>query len=144
MADLFQSTAINPLDISGTALAAQRVRMNTIANNIANVNTTRNDKGFHEVFRRKEVVLKTGSPQGTGSPRYGVEVKEVIPDQSAFIRMYQPGHPDADEFGYVMMPNVQTPLEMVDMIEASRAYEANLTAIQVTKTMSNKSLELLS
>jgi len=144
MADLFQSTAINPLDISGTALAAQRVRMNTIANNIANVNTTRNDKGFLDVYRRKEVVLKTGNPQGTGSQRYGVEVKEVIPDQSAFRRMYQPGHPDADEFGYVMMPNVHTPLEMVDMIEASRAYEANLTAIQVTKTMSNKSLELLS
>mgnify|MGYP006420181003 FL=1 len=144
MADLYQSTSINPLEISGTALAAQRVRMNTIANNIANVNTTRNDKGFHDVFRRKEVVLRTGNVPGTGSQRYGVEVKEVLPDQSAFRRLYQPGHPDADQHGYVMMPNVHTPLEMVDMIEASRAYEANLTAIQVTKTMNSKSLEILS
>jgi flagellar basal-body rod protein FlgC len=144
MADLYQSTAINPLDISGSALHAQRVRMNTIANNIANVNTTRNEEGFLDIYRRKEVVFKTGNPDETGSRRYGVEVKDVKGDPSAFRRLYQPGHPDADEHGYVMMPNVHTPLEMVDMIEASRAYESNLTAIQVTKNMFSKSLELLS
>lgn len=144
MPNFFQSTAINSLDVSGSALAAHRVRMNTIANNLANVNTTRNDKGFHEIFRRKEVVFKTGNPEATGSHRYGVNVKEVIPDMSALRRVYDPDHPDADQTGYVMMPNVRSPLEMVDMLEASRAYEANLTAIQVTKSMNNKSLELLS
>ena len=144
MSGLFDSTSINPLDISGSALHAQRVRMNTIANNVANVNTTRNAKGFKEIYKRKEVVFKTGNLNETGSKRYGVAVKEVKADPSAFRRLYQPGHPDADQHGYVMMPNVHTPLEMVDVMEASRAYEANLTAIQVTKTMSAKSLELLS
>lgn len=141
---LFDSTSVNALDVSGSALHAQRVRMNTIANNIANVNTTRNAEGFKEIYRRKEVVFKTGNPEETGHRRYGVTVKDVKGDPSAFRRLYQPGHPDADEYGYVMMPNVHTPLEMVDMIEASRAYEANLMAIQVTKTMNNKSLEILS
>jgi flagellar basal-body rod protein FlgC len=144
MSGLFDSTAINPLDVSGSALHAQRVRMNTIANNIANVNTTRNAKGFLEIYKRKEVVFKTGNPSETGSRKYGVEVKDVKADPSAFRREYQPGHPDADAHGYVMMPNVHTPLEMVDIMEASRAYEANLTAIQVTKMMNSKSLELLS
>jgi flagellar basal-body rod protein FlgC len=136
--------AVHPLDVSGSALRAQRIRMNTVANNIANVNTTRNAEGFKEVYRRKEVVFKTGNPMETGSSRYGVEVKEVLGDPSAFRRVHQPGHPDADENGYVMMPNVRTPIEMVDMMEASRAYEANLSAVQVTKSMHQRSLEILS
>lgn len=144
MADFFNGTNVSSLDISGSALAAHRIRMNTIANNMANVNTTRNDNGFREIFRRKEVVFKTGNPVETGSPKYGVRVKEVIPDMAAFRKVYEPDHPDADKHGYVEMPNVRTPLEMIDMIEASRAYEANLTAIQVTKSMNQKSLELLS
>jgi len=138
------STSVSPLDISNSGLAANRIRMNTIANNLANINTTRNDKGFKEIFRRKEVLIKTGNPEITGSRRYGVEVLEVTPDPSAFRKEYQPEHPDADANGYVEMPNVRVPIEMVDMIEASRSYEANLTAIQVTKGMEKKSLELLS
>jgi flagellar basal-body rod protein FlgC len=144
MSNYYQSTAIDPLAVSATALAAQRVRMNTISNNIANVNTTRNADGFLEIYRRKEVVFKTGNPAEVGNSKYGLTVKEVIPDKTEFRREYRPEHPDADENGYVMMPNVRVPLEMVDMIEASRAYEANLTSIQVTKSMNNKSLELLS
>lgn len=144
MPNYFQSTAIDPLMVSASALAAQRVRMNTISNNIANVNTTRNAEGFLDIYRRKEVVYKTGNMEETGSTRYGVQVKEVIKDKTEFRREYRPDHPDADENGYVMMPNVRVPLEMVDMIEASRAYESSLTAIQVTKSMNNKSLELLS
>jgi flagellar basal-body rod protein FlgC len=144
MAEFFNSTNVNALDVSGSALAAQRIRMNTIANNLANVNTTRNDNGFREIFRRKEVVFKTGNMDETGNSRYGVKVEEVIPDLSAFRKVFEPDHPDADENGYVNMPNVRSPLEMIDMIEASRAYEANLTAIQVTKSMNQKSLELLS
>ncbi len=144
MPEFFNSTNVNALDVSGSALAAQRVRMNTIANNLANVNTTRNDNGFRDIFRRKEVVFKTGNPDETGNARYGVKVEEVLPDMSAFRKVYEPDHPDADTNGYVDMPNVRSPLEMIDMIEASRAYEANLTAIQVTKSMNTKSLELLS
>jgi|SaaInlStandDraft_1057018.scaffolds.fasta_scaffold157076_2 flagellar basal-body rod protein FlgC len=144
MPDFFNSTNVNALDVSGSALAAQRIRMNTIANNLANVNTTRNDKGFREIFRRKEVVFKTGNPAETGNSNYGIKVEEVLPDMSAFRKVYEPDHPDADPNGYVNMPNVRSPLEMIDMIEASRAYEANLTAIQVTKSMNTKSLELLS
>lgn len=144
MPSYYNSVPINPLDISVSGLHAQRVRMNTIANNLANVNTTRNDKGFHEVYRRKEVVLKTGNTDVTGSQRYGVEIREVQPDMhSALRREYQPDHPDADIHGYVDLPNVRTPIEMIDMIEAARAYEANITSIQVTKKMNARSLELL-
>jgi flagellar basal-body rod protein FlgC len=144
MSEYFNTLNVNPLDVSGSALSAQRIRMNTIANNLANVNTTRNDNGFREVFRRKEVVFKTGNEDEVGNARYGVKVEEVIPDMSALRKVYEPDHPDADKNGYVDMPNVRSPLEMIDMIEASRAYEANLTAIQVTKSMNQKSLELLS
>lgn len=144
MADLYRSMAVDPLDVSGSALRAQRIRMNTVANNLANVDTTRNDKGFLEVYRRKEVVFKTGNAQETGSGRYGVQVKEVLEDPSALHKVHEPNHPDADENGYVMKPNVRTPIEMVDMMEASRAYEANLSAIQVTKKMHQRSLEILS
>jgi len=144
MPNYFRSTAIDPLSVSASALAAQRIRMNTISNNIANVNTTRNSEGFLDIYRRKEVVYKTGNVAETGSSKYGVQVKEVLPDKTELRREYRPDHPDANENGYVMMPNVRVPLEMVDMIEASRAYEANLTSIQVSKSMNNKSLELLS
>lgn len=142
--ELYNQNAINALDVSGTALSAHRVRMNTIANNIANVNTTRNEKGFKEIYRRKEVVLKTGNPVETGDRKYGVEVLKVIPDKSALRKRHQPDHPDADEAGFVQLPNVRIPIEMIDMMESARAYEANLTSIQVTKSMNNKSLELLS
>ncbi len=144
MADYFRSLNVNPLDVSASALAAHRVRMNTIANNLANVNTTRDERGFNNVFRRKEVVFKTGNPVVTGNERYGVRVRKVIPDKSALRIEYHPDHPDADRQGYVKLPNVQVPLEMIDMVEASRAYEANITAIQVTRNMHNQALELLS
>ena len=144
MSGYFRNHGVDPLSVSASSLAAHRVRMNVIANNLANVSTTRNDKGFPEVFRRKEVVLKTGDPIGVNSDKYGVTVKEVLPDMAALRLEYRPDHPDADENGYVKMPNVRVPLEMIDMIEAARAYEANITAIQVTKTMQRTALELLS
>ena len=144
MPDYHSSLGVSPLDVSSSALSAHRVRMNVIANNLANVNTTRNDKGFHEIYRRKEVVFKTGDPVGVRSERYGVRVREVLPDKSPLRLEYQPDHPDADRNGYVEMPNVRVPLEMIDMIEASRSYEANITAIQVTRAMNRTSLELLS
>lgn len=145
MSSFFESLPVNPLDVSSSGLHAQRIRMNTIANNLANVNTTRNDKGFREVYRKKEVLFKTGAPDQTGHDRFGVRVKDVRPDLSSELRReYQPDHPDADKNGYVWLPNVRVPLEMIDMIEASRSYEANLTAIQVSKDMAQKSLNLLS
>lgn len=139
----YLNNPINPLDVSSSALAAQRTRMNVIANNLANVNTTRNDKGEPAVYRRKEVIFKVGNPLETGSHRYGVRVKGVRPDKAELRMEYRPNHPDADRNGYVKMPNVRPPLEMIDMIEASRAYEANITSIQVTRAMNKKSLELL-
>ena len=141
--DLYEQNAVNALDVSGSALAANRVRMNTIANNIANVDTTRNEKGFREIYRRKEVLLKTGNPAETGDRKYGVEVLKVLGDKSAFRKIHQPDHPDADENGYVLLPNVRMPLEMIDMMESARSYEANLQVIKQARAMVASVIDLL-
>ena len=136
------------LDISATGLTAQRLRMDVTAENLANAQTTRGANG--QPYRRKEVILqeKPGSfgatlsaaMSGTG----GVQVAGVVQDTATPLkRVYDPGHPDADAQGYVSMPNVDTVTEMVDLIGAQRAYEANVTAMQSAKTMFSKTLDLL-
>jgi flagellar basal-body rod protein FlgC len=140
------------LNISGSALSAERLRMDVTAENLANANTTRTAAGG--AYRRKVVVLEQQAPQNSfgntlaaemrrGDKPAGVQVRAIAEDVTPNRRVYDPGHPDADAQGYVSMPNVDSVTEMVDLISASRAYEANVTAMQAAKTLFGKTLELL-
>lgn len=140
------------MEISATALTAQRLRMNVTAENLANAETTRGANG--QPYRRKEVVLQA-APQGgfgaqlnaamggSGVAPGGVEVAGVSEDQTNGKLVYDPSHPDANAQGYVRMPNVDTVTEMVDLIDSQRAYEANVTAMSASKQMFAKTLDLL-
>ncbi len=134
-------------DISASGLAAERQRMEVVANNIANAHTTRTPGGGP--YRRQQVVFAAalqsalgGAASGVGEVG-GVRVVGIQPDLSALPRVYSPGHPDADEDGFVTMPNVKLPNEMVDLMTASRAYEANLKALRTFKKMAEQALSLL-
>ena len=141
------------LEISASGLTAERLRMDVTAENLANAQTTRGADG--QPYRRKEVVLQEtpgsfgaslsaamgGADSGSTG---GVQVAGVVQDTTTPLkRVYDPGHPDADAQGYVSMPNVDTVTEMVDLISAQRAYEANVTAMQSAKQMFSKTLDLL-
>lgn len=130
------------LDMGASGLQAQRTRMDTIANNILNANTTRNEKGEKVPYRRRFVLFAPGQG-GDRRDRGGVHVQQIALDQSPFRKQYQPGHPDADAQGYVQYPNVDVAIEYVNALEASRAYEANITMMDVSKAMINASLRLL-
>lgn len=143
----------NAFNISATGMSAQRVRMDVLAQNAANVNTTRTEDG--SPYKRKNVVFHekpannfstilnsmTGSRNAAiGS---GVKVTEIVEDEKTPMKMvYDPAHPDADENGYVTYPNVNVVTEMTDLIDATRAYEANVTAFNATKNMAMKALEI--
>jgi flagellar basal-body rod protein FlgC len=130
------------LDISASGLYAERTRMNVIANNLANANSTRTPEGGP--FRRQLVVLQgTEATEPNQMENLGVTVTGVVDDPSAFPLVYNPGHPDANADGYVAMPNVNIVEEMVDMITALRAYEANITAIDANKTIVRRSLDII-
>jgi len=155
------------LKISSSGLAAQRRRMNVIAENLANASTTKTDEGgpykrkiviFHEQMKTATAHQAVGtnelalSATANGHIRSDVEVPhstkfsgvrmETKNDNADPDRVYDPNHPDADEFGYVAMPKIDTIVEMVDMISASRNYEANITAISAAKDMARKALEI--
>jgi flagellar basal-body rod protein FlgC len=176
------------LNINASALKAQRLRMDVIASNLANINTTRGPDGTTGAYKRKEVVFapllnqamtghinKNGhygvnspgnidlspsmsgiqfSPDGTpllkggvtvndGKPLQGVEVVDIAEDTKTPTKMvYNPGHPDANEQGYVEMPNINVVTEMVDMISATRAYEANMSAVQNFKSMFKATIQI--
>lgn len=175
----------NSLDINASALTAQRVRMDTIASNLANINTTRQPDGSIGAYRRKQVVfapilfdamssqgatssnqtsngiqinpafngiefstngrplLKGGISSNDTVSGQGVHVTNIVEDSDTPTRVtFNPGHPDADENGYVEMPNINVVNEMVDMISASRAYEANLTAVSNFKSMFKATLRI--
>ena len=129
------------LDISASALLAQRTRMDTIAGNIANMNTTRNTRGEPVPYRRRFAVFSSGRPDAPG--KAGVSISKIAIDQGPFRKEYQPNHPDANKDGYVSYPNIDLAVEYVNALEASRAYEANVTAMEVSKAMLNASLRLL-
>jgi flagellar basal-body rod protein FlgC len=129
------------LDIGASGLYAQRVRMDTIANNVANINTTRNEQGENVPFRRRMVMFAEGLDKNQSSP--GVHVSGIEQDPAPFRRVMEPGHPDADAEGYVNYPNIDMSIEFVNMLEASRAYEANVTMMETTKQMLNATLRLL-
>ncbi len=133
---------LSGIDISGSGLTAQRLRMDIIASNLANSETTRTEDGGP--YRRKVPVfsIKEYSDKGGTSVKAGVKVVAIKEDPSPLRMIYDPGHPDADVDGYVAMPNVNTLMEMVDMITAARAYDANVTAINSAKAMAAKALEI--
>jgi flagellar basal-body rod protein FlgC len=131
----------NIMNISATGLSAQRFRIELISTNIANSETTRTEKG--EPYRRKVPVFQELVRNIRGRrENSGVIVKSVYEDPSDFRIVYDPTHPDADENGYVRLPNVNIIREMVDMINAQRAYEANATAINTTKAMITSALQI--
>lgn len=138
------------INTSATGLTAERLRMDIISKNIANANTTRTSSGMPyrrqvPIFKEKEGKpftdflndAKNGSKVGNG-----VEVSAIVEDKSPFKRIYNPGHPEADEKGYVLMPNIDIVTEMINLISASRAYEANVTSLNSSKSMAIKALEI--
>ena len=137
------------LRVSSSGLAAQRVRMNLAANNLANINTTKTPEGGP--YRRKDVVF-AGQPleksfgetlrAGMTGTLSEVRVAGIVDDPRPPHSKHDPQHPDADEKGYVKMPNINLMEEMVNMISATRSYEANVTAIKATKDMALKALEI--
>lgn len=144
----------NGFDISASALTAQRFRMDVISSNIANADSTRARmvNGKWVPYQRKLVTIEPNQPtfdqalrnaqSGTPTAGEGVKVTRVTEDTSPFKQVYNPTHPDADENGFVMMPNVDVLKEMVDMISATRSYEANVTALNASKALVSKALEI--
>lgn len=142
MSDFFDS-----VDVSASALSAERLRMNVISSNLANAQTTRTPEGGP--YRRKDPVFEAQPVKTFDSvlanelqPLHQVKVTDVVSDPGAPKMVYQPNHPDANENGEVAYPNINTMEEMVNLITASRTYEANVTAINVTKNLMNKALEI--
>lgn len=143
MSDFF-----NAMDISASALSAERMRMNVTSSNLANAQTTRTPEGGP--YRRKDVVFQAQRIGEFGSmlkgqmevPLHKVHVVDVISDTGAPKMVLDPGHADANPDGYVAMPNINTMEEMVNLITATRTYEANVTAMKVTKGMMNSALDI--
>ncbi len=140
---------LNGLKISSSALAAERVRMNVISSNLANANTTRTEEGGP--YKRKDVVFTARDSGATFDnlmrQAFDPNLKEVkvdgiIEDQKAPKMVYNPGHPDADQNGMVAMPNISVMEEMVNMITSNRAFEANTTALNATKSMANTAINI--
>lgn len=152
----------NAMRISATGMSAERTRMDVASENLANANSTNGPNG---AYRRKEVALRAangstfaqtlsvaaatasarvnGGGSTIGTTVGGVQVAQIVEDQTPNRKIYDPGHPDADGQGYVEMPNVNPVVEMTDLISASRAYEANVTAMQTSKTMFSKTMDIL-
>ena len=142
-------SAFGAMDISASGMTAQRIRTDIISQNIANVNTTRDENG--EAYRRKTVVFQEKPSNSfnnylsvaTSSIGNGVKVSQIVEDYDTEMTLvYDPSHPDANEDGYVEYPNVNTVTEMTYLIDASRAYEANITAFNATKSMTTQALQI--
>lgn len=150
-------TIFHSLNTSASALTAQRLRMDVISSNMANVDTTRGKivDGKWQPYRRKSVTFQPREGQFSsmlnaamgkqvkGSAGYGVTVSAIKEDtETPFKLVYDPSHPDANEDGYVSMPNVDPLREMIDLMSATRSYEANVTVINANKSMLMKALEI--
>lgn len=134
---------LGSLDIVGSALSAERFRMDISLQNLANAHTTRTANG--EPYRRQQVVFEEREltfDQALEKVSGGVQVAQVVKSDRDFKPVYDPTHPDSDENGYVLYPNVDTTEERLDLMTASTAYEANLTALSVMKAMVNRTLEM--
>jgi flagellar basal-body rod protein FlgC len=139
------STLTAALGASASALTAERTRIEVAVSNMANAESTRGADG--QPYRRRDVVLAS-TPSDTfeealgSAGAVGVQVAQIVEDRAPFQRRYDPSHPDADADGFVAMPNVDTSTEMVDMLSASRAYQANLTAIGLIRDLVQRALDL--
>lgn len=144
---------LRALDISTSGLVAQRQRMNTVAANIANAQTTRNEAGELSPYQRRIVQFHAASASETNGGKFvpghgmtggdAVGYEVLVDEQSKPRLVHSPGHPDADEQGYVKLPDVDLVTEFVNALEASRAYEANVTTLEMTKAMSQMSMRIL-
>jgi len=139
------STLSSAITASASALAVERTRIEAAVSNLANAESTRSANG--QPYRRRDVVLTSDPVEPFDaalgrSSATGVRVAAVVEDQSEFRRRYEPSHPDADKDGFVSLPNVDAPQEMVDMLGAARAYQANLAAISLIRDLVTKALEL--
>lgn len=135
------------MNVAASGLTAERVRMDTTAENLANAQTTKTAEGG--AYKRKSVVLEEAGSSASFSGQLsnamggGVRVAQIAEDETPSRLVYDPTHPDADQRGYVSMPNVDSVTEMVDLITASRGYEANVTVMQTAKQMFSKTLDIL-
>lgn len=132
------------LEVSASGLSAERIRMNTIASNLANARTTRTEEGgpykrLDPVFEAQSLDPGAVATQGGASL---VKVRQIVEDNRPGMMVYEPGHPDANQGGYVEYPNVNAVEEMVNMITASRAYEAGVTSIETIKSMARSAIEI--
>ena len=136
---------LKSLDTSASGLYAQRKRMDIIASNLANIETTRTEKGGP--YRRKMVVMGTKEMDQDFDNMFnsrvkGVQIEDIVEDQAPFKKVYNPSHPDADSDGYLYKPNVDLIVETTNMLMAKRAFEANIAAIKATRQMVMKALEI--
>ena len=133
-------------DIATSALVAQRTRLDVIAGNMANKDVTRNVNGQSVPFRRRVALMAAGNP-AAGEGAAGVHIAQIVEDPTPFPKRWDPGHPDAvkegPDQGYVLMSNVSYHTEMVNAMTAARAYEANVTVMELAKSMASSSLRLL-
>ena len=150
---------LSSMNITASGLTAQQLRLDVISENISNINTTRTENG-DEAYRRKMIVLEAEDgrdtfrdilartaggmqlPTGAVSNSGGVRVSAIVEDESEFKLQYDPTHPDANEEGYVEMPNIDLVKEMTDAMAATQAYSANVTAFNTLKTVATKALEI--
>ena len=141
---------LNILNISSSALSAQRYRLQVVSENLANSHTTRTSSG--QPYRRRDVIFSTISTPFSFDSLFQaalsqeepgvISIAGLVEDARPFRRVYDPGHPDADSSGYVSFPNVNVVEEMLNLMSATRSYEANITAVQATKQMFLKALEI--
>lgn len=130
-------------DVSTSGLVAQRTRLNAISSNIANMSTTRNEAGEAVPYVPRYVVFQTDEAVQTRGGGSGVKVSSVEYADTPPLMKHEPNHPDADENGYVAYPNVNMTVEFVDALEATRAYEANIGVMEVTKDLSRQTLRIV-
>jgi flagellar basal-body rod protein FlgC len=131
------------LDVSTSGLVAQRARLNAISSNIANMSTTRDENGEATPYQPRYVTFETDTSLKTPGGGAGVRIGSVEYSDEPPKMKYEPGHPDADEQGYVRYPAVDMTTEFVDALEATRAYEANIGVIEVTKNMAEQALRII-
>ncbi|MEN1679825.1 MAG: flagellar basal body rod protein FlgC [Planctomycetota bacterium] len=131
------------MDVSASGLVAQRTRLNAISSNLANMSTTRDEMGRSNPYQPRFVTFATNPEVATSGGGHGVRVATVEHSTEPPNMKYQPGHPDADANGYVAYPAVDMTTEMVDALEATRAYEANIGVIEITKDLGSQTLRII-
>jgi flagellar basal-body rod protein FlgC len=130
-------------DVSTSGLVAQRMRLNAISSNLANMSTTRNERGEAVPYTPRYVTFQTDTQLTTFGGGQGVKIGSVEYSKEPPIMKYDPGHPDANADGVVALPNVDMTTEFVDAIEATRAYEANIGVLEISKDMGNRTLQII-